>query len=407
MKIVVCGSYGAKNLGDEMILEGLLTSLRSVVPQAEITVLTGNPKETLERYGEKFGIKVAKKFAAGIKSFALSGSATSKIVKECDWFILGGGGLFGGLNFRANLIWAIQALMAYRFKKPVIMYGQSIGEVRWKIIRWLMRKIFQKAELIAVRDEDSKEQLKKLGVKKKIYLVPDLGFRLSQGTIPTTRANTPTTTHTHASTQSTTSIFASRPTLLVALRQMPDLSQHFKHYIAEFLDWLISEHNYKIKFIDFQQGKEGDDKLHKEIAAMMKTKFPHGSSPEITPLVNATRLHIDAPSGNHTIADLLHEFSRADLILGMRLHSIITAIKTKTPFIAISYAPKVSNFLQTASLQKYSINHDVLDFEKLKSIFERIEKDRMDIKKELEGFNAWALRDCLKFEEDILKKIIN
>ncbi len=364
MKIVVCGSFGAKNLGDEMILEGLLTSLRSVEPkslptgrpclpagrQAEITVLSGNPKATLERYGEKFGIKTAKKFAAGIKSFALSGPATSKIVKECDWFILGGGGLFGSLTFRANLIWAVQALMAYRLKKPVIMYGQSISPIRWKIIRWLVKRIFQKAELIAVRDEDSKEQLKKLGVTKKIYLVPDLAFR-ARSALASLRASKVSEAKTLSS---------STPTLLVALRQMPGLSQHFKHYLAEFLDWLITEHNYKIKFVNFQEGAEGDNKLHKEIADMMKdkSKSPRELSPVIT---------------SHMTTDaLLHEFSQADLVLGMRLHSIISAIKTKPPFIAISYSPKVRNFLETAGLQKYLINHESVDFEKLKSLFEKI-----------------------------------
>ena len=393
MKIVICGSFGAKNLGDEMILEGLLTSLRSVQPQSEITVLSGNPKETLERYGEKFGIKVGKKFAAGIKSFALSaierfkpsGVATSKIIKECDWFILGGGGLFGSLTFRANLIWAVQALMAYRLKKPVVMYGQSISPIKWKIIRWLVKKIFQKAELIAVRDEDSKEQLKKLGVTKKIYLVPDLALR----------------------TTSPSPISHITPTIIVALRQMPGLSQHFKHYIAEFLDWLTTKHNYQIKFVNFQEGKEGDGKLHQEIEAMMKTKTESprelSEAPEFTTPAATTPM----------INDLLHKFSHADLVLGMRLHSIISAIKTKTPFIAISYSPKVRNFLETAGhayrqagLQKYMINHESLDFEKLKSLFEKVVKDRMDIKKELEEFNARALKDCLKFEEEVLRKIL-
>jgi polysaccharide pyruvyl transferase WcaK-like protein len=72
MKIVICGNYGAENLGDELILEGMLETLRAVSPDAEITVMSGNPKETKWLYKARYGMEAVAKFPSGIRSFLKS-----------------------------------------------------------------------------------------------------------------------------------------------------------------------------------------------------------------------------------------------------------------------------------------------------------------------------------------------
>ena len=49
-KITICGNYGATNIGDEMILRGIVSTIRSIKQDAEITVLSHNPEETSKRY---------------------------------------------------------------------------------------------------------------------------------------------------------------------------------------------------------------------------------------------------------------------------------------------------------------------------------------------------------------------
>ena len=44
--IVICGSYGLGNAGDESILKAILQEVRTVAPAEEITVLSRNPEET-------------------------------------------------------------------------------------------------------------------------------------------------------------------------------------------------------------------------------------------------------------------------------------------------------------------------------------------------------------------------
>jgi polysaccharide pyruvyl transferase CsaB len=310
MKIVVAGNYGAGNLGDEIILEGLLNSLKNCSPKAKITVLKGDQK-----------------FPSGLKSLIKSifnpKRKTAKTVKACDYFILGGGGLFGSLTFRANIIWGIQAFMAYLYKKPVIMYGQGIGELKGKFRKWLVKYLFQKAKLIAVRDQASKNRLKLLGVNKKIYVIPDLAF------------NIPYKPHKK-----------SKKTLILALRQKPNISKEFIIAVSKYLNWIINEKKWKVKIINFQSqpSKDADEIIHNKIIQNVSNK----KQIKIIP----------TPQNSVELFDL---YSSSGLILGMRLHSIIAAIKTEKPFIALSYAPKIRDILKESSLEQYMIKADGID----------------------------------------------
>lgn len=422
-----------------MILEGLLTTLKSIHPNAEVTILSGNPEETLEKYSEKFSsetrreypekssttgfqIKSLPKFPAGIRSILKSiftsskystapysnsteAGKTNKIstdeaVKNCDYFILGGGGLFGSLTFKANLIWAIQALKAYKYGKKVIMYGQSISPIRWKFIRGVVRKIFEKATLITVRDEASREELRKLGVTKEIHIIPDLAFRIINGTNSNTTKVSPVTLsktdQTSAQTKSSFQIqnrdfTQQKPILLVALRQMPKLNKHFLKTITEFLDWLIINHNYQIKFINFQEGPEGDNKLHQKIIALVRNRK--------TAKFIKKEQHLQILKNIPNTEKLLQHFTESNFVLGMRLHAVITAIKTATSFIAVNYSPKVKNFLKTAKLTDNLLELKTINFENLKSSFENIQKNKISIKENLQKFNQQTLKDHLEFEK--------
>lgn len=364
MKIVIAGNYGAKNLGDEMILEGILEVLKIVAPEAKITVLSGNPEETKEKYQ----INSVPKYPAGIRSFikSLFNKKTDKAVKECDFFILGGGGLFGNLSFKANIIWGIQAQKAYHNNKPVIIYGQSVELPKDIFQKFIVRNIFKKAAMIVVRDDESKKVLKVLGIKNPIYTVHDLAFRKQYEFIkPAERSDE----------------------AIVSLRYMKNLSEKFKNEIADFLDYLVGGKNFKVKFIDFQ--RESDHKIHKDIINRLKSgkdKIEH---------INCIK----------NTEELLEHFSKAKLVLGMRLHSLISAVKTETPFIAINYAPKIKGFLEYVGLDEYieeigslRLKEKFKDIEekyaehcdKIKFCLKKISSERVDAEEKLKNLFSKA-----------------
>ncbi len=329
MKFVVCGNYGAANLGDEMILKGL--------------------KEALNQSFDKPEIKVIQHFPAGFRSFFKSlfqENETKKIVKECDYFILGGGGLFGSLSFRANIIWLVQAFWAYRLKKPVLMLGQSIGEIKWGIIRYFVRKVFEKAHLIVVRDQNSKIILENLGVKKEIHVAPDFAFMLPNSAIPDSPRD--------------------YKTAIIALRHLNNLPETFASTITEFCKFLIIEKNYHLKFINFQEGPtDSDAPLHQQIIQNL-------NSPD--KIEYLTQDKIDNP---------LTHFTQANFVLGMRLHSIIAALITNKPFIALNYASKVEGIVKDANLQKNLLDPYNLNLNGLTQLFAQVEGQKPEYKPDI------------------------
>lgn len=339
MKIVLTGNYGAENMGDEMILKGLLTTLTHISPSLEITILSGNPEQTKLLHK----VESEKKFPSGPRSLISAifdrKSQTRKAVKNCDYFILGGGGLFGGPNKKANIIWGIQALMAYLYKKPVIIYGQSVGEIRTNFEKWIIKKVFSQATLIVVRDAKSAERLKTLGINKEIHIVPDMAFALENPEIKEPRKNI----------------------MVVALRQIEGLTRDFKVSIAEFIDWLTVNKRYEVKIVNFQEGDASDDILHKSILKLSEYKEHIEYLPKITD------------------QKLLEIFQEAKLVLGMRFHSIIYSIKTKTPFISISYAPKVQDLLADIGLDSYMLTPEKVSLNSLQQKLEEVMKNQEKI----------------------------
>lgn len=49
--VLICGAYGAGNIGDEAILKAIIGTLRGIDPAVSICVVTRSPKKTRQLYG--------------------------------------------------------------------------------------------------------------------------------------------------------------------------------------------------------------------------------------------------------------------------------------------------------------------------------------------------------------------
>lgn len=355
MKILVCGNYGAGNLGDEMILEGILAMLKSQFPKAHITILSGNPIQTAKKYN----CQSLPHFPSGIRSHfknLLTGnSATKMALEQCDYFILGGGGLFGGPEFQGNLVWLAQARAVLKAGKKLIMYGQSVGKIS-ELLKNPVKEIFQKASLITVRDQTSQKNLQQLGIKKRIFLIPDLAFHNFHAPKKTKR----------------------KREVLICLRSLKILPKNFKNELANFVQWLITK-NYSVKFINFQSGKNFDQRLHQSINRQLKKSLP-----------------IITPKNPEEVLEI---FSKSQYAVSMRLHSIISAIKSSTPFIALNYAPKVWGILKDLKLSAQVV--EINKLEKLKKHFINLEENKQKLTTYLKSLNTKLHKDHLVFEKKL------
>jgi len=326
--------------------------------------MSGDPAETEKLYGEKYHIKAVEKFPAGIRSFfkgIFKNSATKKAVANCDYFILGGGGLFNDLSLKAGIIWGMQAFQALKMHKPLIIYGQSVGPLN-DIGKFLVKKIFSRAKFIGVRDEDSATELKKLGINTEIIVTPDLAFRLevNPGHQP-------------------------EPTVIISLRQLESFTANTIKEFADFCNWLIEERKYSIKFIDFQQGGLGDLNLHAKIISQIRQK-------------NSV-IHLYKPLNS---AELLEHFNNSDFVFAMRMHAIICAMKTCKPFLAISYSRKINSLIKDSGMEKYLISHEHIYAEQLKDFFIFLNDKKTEITEKLQKLNTSNLEKLKAAEEKLI-----
>src|SRR5260370_41675476 len=80
-QIVIVGYYGFTNTGDEAILAAILSQIRRELPDAGISVMSGNVEETSARFG-------VQAFTSNEPQELL------RRIEAADLLIIGGGGLF-------------------------------------------------------------------------------------------------------------------------------------------------------------------------------------------------------------------------------------------------------------------------------------------------------------------------
>ncbi|WP_349408650.1 polysaccharide pyruvyl transferase CsaB [Pseudalkalibacillus sp. SCS-8] len=294
MRIVISGYYGFDNIGDEAIVFSIIQSLRSVEKDVEVVVLSNNPEKTAALYGVE---AVNRWKMAEVK----------EALKTSDGLISGGGSLFqDSTGWKSIPYYGGIIKLARWLKKPVFIYAQGIGPLNLSFSRWIVRHVMNQASQVTVRDQDSKNLLEEIGVRKELEIVPDpvIGF---DGEL--------------ASDWYEKQGFSGR-VLTVSVRNWKE-NEDFKTTIAEELDRFMDQFEAEVVFVPMHGAHDRD--ASQDIMDKMK------HSAHMAPF--------DA-----SIDEKIAIIGKSDLLFGMRLHSLIFAAVTYTPFLALSYDPKIDSF---------------------------------------------------------------
>lgn len=312
VKLLITGYYGFGNLGDELILSSMLKELKDF----EITVLYHRP-----------GIRDQ---GSGIRE--IERNSLFKVMREVsktDLLISGGGGLFQDTTSFFSLLYYLGIIaLALILKKPVILYGVGIGPLRRKISRRLVKITLNRVLVIMVRDRYSLNLLKELAIDKpEIYLTADPVLSLEP---PLIRGQG-----------------SKRCGLRVAfcLRQWKGLEERAIEAIEQAGNWLTENLKAEVVLLPFQPS------LDLKLCSKVKEKIKGAALIE--------------PSKE----EALEIISGFDLLVGMRLHSLILAAIAEVPMLGLGYDLKVNSFLE-------EIGQPVLRVEGLtsKGLIERIDE---------------------------------
>ena len=361
-KVVISGYYGFNNMGDESILTAIITDLRANIPEIEITVLSVNPKVTEKKHNVK-------------SVYSKSPFKVLKVIKEADILISGGGSLLQDVTSKRNVLYYLAVMyMGILLNKKVMVYSQGMGPIRSKFNRRLTKRVLERIDVITLRDSRSERFLKELKLKNKnIYVTADPVIALEQKDLKLGQ-----------SIMKKEGIDLGKgKTVGFAIRGKAK-SKGFINNLCMLTDRLVKEKGINIVFIPFHHGEDIgildaiQDNCNEKVFC----------------------LHDE-----YKIPELLSIIGNVDLLVGERLHSLIFSSVMKVPIIALSYDPKINNFIGYISEKVFS-DIDEIDFDKLyKEILIKLETEEENKEELSEKIDL--LKQKLSRNSEEIKKLLN
>lgn len=332
--IVISGYYGFNNAGDEAMLFSILQSLKKEYPSAKFTVISGNPKNTTNIFGVK-----------SIYRFNIV-----DIFKEllCSQLLISGGGsLLQDVTSSKSILYYLSIILMGIFCKcKVFLYAQGIGPVKNKLTKILLKWCLKHVDGITVRDQESYNFLKKLGIKRRLFLTADAVLALNKVSLDIGK-----------SILIDNNVDIDKIKIGICVRNWNDAI----NWTKQFNDLFVKLKEYQVVFIpmqypeDFEIGKIIDKYNFNNIIHLNKS---------------------------YKTEELMSIIGNMDVLVGVRLHSLIFATLMHVPVVGISYDPKIDNFLKSIKENKI-INLKNLDSDEIyKKILEklRLKKEDFDYK---------------------------
>jgi polysaccharide pyruvyl transferase CsaB len=317
VKVGISGSYGGLNLGDEAILQSIITQLRESIT-AEITVFTRNCDDTLSRHNVEHAISSRK----------LSLPEITPEIEKLDILILGGGGILYDADAR---IYLRETLIACEKRIPVMIYAVGAGPLKEPIIQEHVRTVLNKVDTLTVRDRRSQQILEESGVERQILVTADPALLMKPEPIEYQRLKRE-------------GISGKKHIVGMSVREVgvaaPDLrEEHYHALLANAADYMIERFDVDVLFIPLEPKTFDLQHSHAVMARMLR---PQRAS---------------VLQGTYTSGQILAIINRCEFVVGMRLHFLIFSAIQGVPFVALPYSPKVAGFLDDMHMEMPPINY--------------------------------------------------
>ncbi len=339
--ILMSGYYGFDNSGDDAILKSIIKDIRRLDNKLNIVVLSNNPEKTSDMYN----VEAVNRFKIG---------EVLKAIKNTSLFLSGGGSLLQDVTSTRSLLYYLTVMtIAKIYKKPVMVYANGIGPINRKFNRVLSKLVLDKVELITLRDEDSKVYLSQMGVKNKnIIVTADPVFTLEASD----------TVHIDK---------------ILAKEGIPNNKGLIGLSIRK---WKTGENLVKVisNTIDYITDK------YEVNVILIPMHYPEDLSISLEVLENIKSSNCYLLRDKYTVEEIMGVIQRLDLIIAMRLHSLIYAAGQEVPMVGLVYDPKVEGLLKSLDMP-YMCHVDSLDYEELLSIIDNVWNNKEKLRKLLKS----------------------
>lgn len=352
---VLVGYYGFNNIGDDALLSSICGNLKRFKPDINILALSKNPNET----------KSVNNINA-INRFNMI--KVIKAMKNTKLFAYGGGTLIQDSTSTRSLLYYLTLMyLAKKMNLKTMLYANGIEPINKNINKKLTSKILNSVDIISLREEKSLQELKNLNVTSpKIIVTAD-----------------PAITCTGIPAEQIPDIFRKEgiPTgekyVGFSMRYWKGYGKNHIAIMASLADFLYEKHRLVPIFIPMQHKYIDDCKISREIMSKMKNKAY---------LLKEI----------YTVSETIGIISHIDLMIGMRLHSLIFAASQSVPMIGIAYEPKVEWFLKYIDMDDYSAGPaGKADINTLRSLCEKAIQNKDQIKDTLQHHKDLLVDKCM------------
>jgi len=346
---VLCAGvpFGANNVGDEAIITGVVRMIRSIAPEAVITVATGEPEITQR------ALKVQTCPPFGFDGVAASGPEVERVISEHDLFLWSGA--TGLSDYPEIPLGLMQSAQNQRKHTAILCVGMNddlnphLYQVR---SRWLpiyngirritggliniaarleagrkartygrLREILPKADLVVVRDSESAAALRRVGVGGDILVGTDAALGLIPAALEKISMPEPIR-------KAMSAAGSPRVGFCLSAQDAPkNLSA-----VVSVLDRLIADSNATVFGIPINPVT--DAKLAREMRPQFK-------SPD----------RVFVLEGVIDPEEVAGALGQMDVIVSTRLHGLILASLSDIPLVGITRGTKIDTFLRPFGLR--------------------------------------------------------
>lgn len=352
-RIVISGFYGAGNLGDEAILEALLEHIRGELPNAEITVLSITPEQTAKRYGVK----------SLYRGWRRHNWEKLKALGQADLLVSGGGGLLQD-TYATGIIsgplpyYLLIVLLAKLQRTPVMFYAQGIGPINTAYGKALTRLVVNQVDYITVRDEQSAQLLSELGVTKPPVEV----------TADPVLALTPAAPELAAGILAAEGVPLDKPLVGISVRPWFNQGEHLQA-VAQVADQLVARYGLRVLYIPFEH------RFDREVSEQARAAMQYRDQAFVL-------------QNDYHPRQIMALYRHLDLLVGMRLHSLIFAGTMTVPAYGIIYDPKVKHFMERLGQQQYTVALEQLAVDRVVADLEHLWQHKAKVQRELKDSMA-------------------
>ena len=367
------GYYGYGDVGDEAILDGILSL---IPPGSDVCVLSSNPVHTEKSHGvrsQRSLLSTRRRTTGNListllyvmylnlkKVFILFQNVG--VMSGTNLFILGGGGLiqdsYKGWKHKLP-IYLFYILLAKILNKKIMVLSVGAGPLETGCFRLLTKVLFNQVDVITVRDAESKEVLEQAGISRSISVVPDPALLLfpksygkdilKQNSIPTHKPIVGVCVHGW-------------------IKGFREGNKIYKSRLLEFITFLKivhEKHSLTIVIIPTggTSGKKATDPLAEEICSQL---------PECHVL-----------PGEFSPSDMMELLSNIDILISMRLHAIILASNVFTPSMGIVTDEKMMNFMRMTGQEGNTIAFGNLEPRSTFKVFEKAFQKKDESRRQL------------------------